>query len=68
LDRPFVQKELQWAHDYIVPIITVFEAERRRPAFFDYGALGEAPIFGPLFGRNFFLAKLGKLLLEYRKN
>ena len=36
LDRPFVQKELRWAKQYHRPIITVFEEERRRAAFFDY--------------------------------
>jgi hypothetical protein len=36
LDRPFVQLELREAKNKSKPIITVFEEERRRQAFFDY--------------------------------
>ena len=31
-----------------MPAITVYEEERRRPAFFDYGALGDAAISAQL--------------------
>lgn len=37
IDRPFVQKEIRWSRQYMRPTITVFEDERRRQAFFDYG-------------------------------
>jgi hypothetical protein len=37
LDRPFVKKEIQWAEQYHRPFVTVFEEERRRQAYFDYG-------------------------------
>ena len=36
LDREFVQKEVGWCQQYHKPIITVFEDERRRQAYFDY--------------------------------
>eukprot|EP01050_Picozoa_sp_SAG11_P025749 SAG11_NODE_5919_length_1433_cov_1.227886_1_plen_387_part_01 len=37
LDRPFVQLEIREARAHNKNIITVYEEERRRPAFFDYG-------------------------------
>ena len=37
IDRPFVQLEIRAAVEAEKNVITVFEEERRRPAFFDYG-------------------------------
>ena len=41
LDRPFVQLEIRAAKAVGKNIITVFEEERRRPAFFDYAKAWE---------------------------
>eukprot|EP01043_Picozoa_sp_COSAG02_P067777 COSAG02_NODE_11014_length_1811_cov_1.789720_1_plen_456_part_01 len=36
LDRPYVQKEIQWARQYKKPMITLYESEAHRPGHFDY--------------------------------
>ena len=36
LDRPFVQKEVDWSQEHQKLVITVFEDERRRQAHFCY--------------------------------
>ena len=37
LDRPYVQKEIQWALQQKKKIITLYEADLLRPGYFDYG-------------------------------
>ena len=37
LDRPYVKKEIAWARKYDKKIIVVYEKERERSGFFDYG-------------------------------
>jgi hypothetical protein len=62
LDRPYVQKEIRWARQAGKNIIIVFEEDRRKQAFFDYGLATEK------YGSTEWSFLLGIDAITYRRN